>query len=121
MGWLREVAAAHSSRAVHACRVAAVAMRELAAVHRFGGRVCGEVVVMVGGGGSSGADRGLEQRPPQDTGALAGEVTARPLVIGGVDGDVEAGVAGGGGGGGEAGGGAPPSPERKQGEGGGTL
>src|SRR5919201_1702411 len=115
MGWLREVAAAHSSRAVHACRVAAVAMRELAAVHRFGGRVCGEVgwsgcrecfvseraqgvvapagelardgehcplvteagshgevVVMVGGGGVGGADRGLEQTPPQKTRGLGG-------------------------------------------------
>src|ERR1041384_300481 len=37
MAWLRDLAAAHSSRAVHAGRVAAVALRELAAVHRHAG------------------------------------------------------------------------------------
>lgn len=57
--------------------------------------------LLVGGGGPGGADSGLEQRPAQKAGALAGEVTTRPLGIGGVDGDIEAAVAYGVGGGGE--------------------
>jgi hypothetical protein len=77
----------------------------------------GEVVVVVGGGGSGGADRGLEQCPAQDARALAGEVAARSLAVGGVDGDVEAGVADGVGGGGEAAAVAELSPDRERGQG----
>jgi hypothetical protein len=36
----------------------------------------GEVVVVVRGGGAGGADGGLEQRPAQQAGALAGQVAS---------------------------------------------
>src|SRR5919201_5817021 len=80
-----------------------------------------EVVVIVGRGGSSGADRGLEQRPAQDARALAGEVATRPSGIGGVDGDVEAAVADGVGGGGEAAAVAELRPDRERGQGADTV
>jgi hypothetical protein len=71
--------------------------RELAC-HRQHGSLVAEpgfdlkVVSVVGRGGSGSADGGFEQCPAQDTGALAGEMPAGASAVGGVDGDIEAGV-----------------------------
>src|SRR6266545_869903 len=47
---------------------------------------------MVGGSGASRRHGGLVQGPPQDLGTLSGQVAGGALAVGGVHGDVEAGV-----------------------------
>ena len=54
-----------------------------------------EVVAAVGRAGASGRLRRFEQGPAQDRGSLVGEVPGGALLVGLVDGDVEAGVADG--------------------------